>query len=66
MYDICPLMSSRDTNGNVMLMRCRDDCKLNLGADCALKIIGIAALKDIRSANEDSNNSSIADKQEKE
>lgn len=65
MNNLCPLMSGKDVAGKLQLMRCRSDCALNLGVDCALKILGISALKNIRSANAPSNKEMLADTQEK-
>lgn len=66
MNNICPFMTTFDMNRNICFAPCRSDCALYLGVDCALKVIGVSALKKIRSANAKPNKKTIADKPKKE
>ena len=66
MNEICPFLSTLGINKDISLVRCRSDCALNLGVDCALKILGVSALRNMRSSNEQSNKKLPAEQPEKD
>lgn len=47
MGDMCPLLSTTDEKGLLHTVHCKDNCSLNLGVECAIKVLGVSAWRSL-------------------